>query len=208
MLLVSGCLVDRELPGCQGLTSITFTDHDGARYIYAYVEADVYTSNSNSAAGSIRGSKYSGWVLSRPRRNYHYTAAGVLQKVTDKAGVTLLTFQHNASNQLVSVTDTTGRTVTLTRTNGNVTSIADPSGQVWTYGYNANGMLQTVTAPGPSPDVRTYHYESPVAWWLLTGVSVNGVRYSNYAYQSDSRVSQSGLVDGEEIGRASCRERV
>lgn len=42
-LLFSGCLIDRELPGCQGPTAITFTDSDGARYIYDYDGARMTT---------------------------------------------------------------------------------------------------------------------------------------------------------------------
>lgn len=43
---------------------------------------------------------------------------------------------------------------------------------------------------------RTYHYEgSPGA---LTGISINGVRYSRYSYQADGRVAWSGLEGGIE----------
>ncbi len=58
-------------------------------------------------------------------------------------------------------------------------------------------MLTQVTSPGASPDIRTYHYESGDST-LLTGISINGVRYSRYQYFADRRVSVSELTSGEE----------
>ncbi|MBK6865532.1 MAG: hypothetical protein IPG91_19475 [Ideonella sp.] len=122
----------------------------------------------------------------------------MIQTIADEAGVVLLYFQHNGSQQLERVTDAAGRSVILTRTNGRVTAVTDPAGQVWTYGYDGNGMLTSVTSPGASPDIRSYHYESSVAWWLLTGITINGTRYSTYSYYADQRVKESGLAGGEE----------
>lgn len=73
-----------------------------------------------------------------------------------------------------------------------------PAGGIWQYTYNASGLLETVTSPGPLPDVRRYHYESPVSTSLLTGISINGVRHSTYAYNSTFRAVESGLAGGEE----------
>ena len=58
-------------------------------------------------------------------------------------------------------------------------------------------MLASVTSPGASPDVRTYHYENSADRQLLTGISINGVRYSTYKYYADKRVQESGLAGGE-----------
>ncbi len=59
-------------------------------------------------------------------------------------------------------------------------------------------MLETVTSPGSPPDVRTYYYEDSRDPKLLTGISINGVRYSTYRYHADKRVSESGLAGGEQ----------
>lgn len=106
-----------------------------------------------------------------------------------------MTFEHNASGQLTKITDAVGRTVTFGRTNNRVTTVTDPAGRAWTYAYNANGMLSGVTSP--NADIRSYHYESTAAWWYLSGISVNGTRYSTYKYHPDGRVQESGLADGE-----------
>ena len=196
MLLFSGCIIDRELKGCQGPTAITFVDNDGAQYIYKYDGFGSYSVAGNASAGSFNGAKTSGWHLYRPDGSYHYSTTGVLQRIDNVAGTTLLTFQTNSSNQLQTITARNGRSVQIFRTGSRVTSVRDPAEQLWSYTYDANGMLKTASTPD-ARDVRTYHYESPYGWWLLTGISINGNRYSNYSYYSDGRVQSSALIGGE-----------
>ena len=59
-------------------------------------------------------------------------------------------------------------------------------------------MLERVTSPGPTPDVRTYHYEMAGQADLLTGISINGTRHSTYGYYADRRVQVSALAGNEE----------
>jgi YD repeat-containing protein len=59
-------------------------------------------------------------------------------------------------------------------------------------------MLNSVTSPGSSPDVRTYLYEDAANGSRLTGVTFNGVRYSTYSYDTSGRAAVSGLAGGEE----------
>lgn len=42
-----------------------------------------------------------------------------------------------------------------------------------------------------------YHYEHAADVKLLTGVSINGTRYSTYKYDGSKRVSESGLTGSE-----------
>jgi RHS repeat-associated protein len=58
-------------------------------------------------------------------------------------------------------------------------------------------MLTKVTSPGLSPDIRDYFYENADTT-LLTGIAINGVRYSRYSYYADRRVSESTLEGGEQ----------
>jgi YD repeat-containing protein len=57
----------------------------------------------------------------------------------------------------------------------------------------------SVTSPAVNgaSDVRGYIYDSPVHSSLLTGITINGSRYSTYSYFADSRVSVSSLAGGE-----------
>jgi RHS repeat-associated protein len=199
VLLFSGCYRDPEIGNCVAPMSLTFADQDGAKYIYARGQDSTYTVGGNSKAGSFRGSYASGFSLSKSSGSYVYDGSGVIQRINDRGGVTLLSFQHNNLKQLEKVTDAGGRTVEFTRVNGSVTTVKDPAGKIWNYTYDTRGMLSTVTSPGSSADVRKYHYESSIAWWLLTGISINSVRYSTYDYHADQRVKSSGLTGGEEL---------
>ncbi|HEX5683819.1 MAG TPA: RHS repeat-associated core domain-containing protein [Ideonella sp.] len=199
VLLFSGCYRDPEIGNCVAPMSLTFADQDGAKYIYARGEDGTYTVGGNLKAGSIRGSYANGFSLSKSSHGYQYDGTGVIQRIYNRGGVTLLSFQHNNLKQLEKVTDAGGRTVEFTRVNGSVTTVKDPAGKIWNYTYDTRGMLSTVTSPGSSADVRKYHYESSVAWWLLTGISINNVRYSTYDYHADQRVKSSGLTGGEEL---------
>jgi RHS repeat-associated protein len=84
-----------------------------------------------------------------------------------------------------------------------VTEVLDPNGQVWKYEYDANNMLKKVTAPvdpasGAPADYREYFYEDTDPT-LLTGIAVNGVRYSTYQYYADKRVKDSALAGRKEF---------
>lgn len=76
------------------------------------------------------------------------------------------------------MTNAYGAAVTFTwSANGTqVIGVTPPGGAAWTYGYNANGVLTSVTPPQPSLGVYTYFYEDPnnTAW--LTGYAIDGVR--------------------------------
>lgn len=87
-----------------------------------------------------------------------------------------------------------------------MTQVRDPAGGLWTYTYstNASKMLETVTSPGPHPDIRRYHYEDATVPTRLTGISIwqssaaAFVRYSTYSYYSDGKVRESALAGGKE----------
>jgi RHS repeat-associated protein len=72
-----------------------------------------------------------------------------------------------------------------------VSAVTAPNGK--TYGYSYSGdYLTEVTLPDGLGS-RTYHYEAVGLAGHLTGVSVNGVRYSRFNYFADGRVQKSGL---------------
>ncbi|HEY1127852.1 MAG TPA: RHS repeat-associated core domain-containing protein [Roseateles sp.] len=129
-----------------------------------------------------------------------YSAGGYITSIAEN-GTLYRTFTYNPSvaGQLTQVANAAGQTISFTWTGGRVTGVTDPNGNTWTYGYNANNVLTSVTSPGSSPDVRTYHYEQVGMPQALTGISINNVRYSTYSYHPDFRVQQSGLAGGEEV---------
>lgn len=161
-----------------------------AEYPYTY---KVYNS---SAVGELELIEGIGWRLTKGDTVYNYDGEGYIQSISDNTGA-LTWFSYNGDRVINVWSPTNQRMQFNWGANGRVSSIIDSGGNTWKYEYNNNGMLSKVTAPGNNPDIRDYHYENSDPS-LLTGISINGVRYSQYKYYSDRRVSESSLSGGEE----------
>lgn len=208
-LIIEGsyCFPDRV---CVPRTA-TLTHPDGGRFVYRLLAAPsedgvyIYNVRPNTSgtpaidAGDLVLTSGTSWELIRGKYRYLYNGAGYLISISDPLDAT--TNFNYQNNKLSSVTSPTGKTVQFTYgANGRVSAVRDPAGNSWTYDYNANGMLAKMTSPTAAPDIadiREYLYETSDAT-LLTGVKINGVRYSNYGYHADRRVKTSGLASGEE----------
>lgn len=85
-----------------------------------------------------------------------------------------------------------------------IISIIDPNGGVYNYNFFDNSedsRLTGVTYPDGS--TRTYHYgENDVNSEYLTGISINGKRFSTYLYSGDKAI-QSGRADGTQTDKVS-----
>ncbi|MCL1633516.1 Ig-like domain-containing protein [Luteimonas sp. SX5] len=137
----------------------------------------------------------SGWRLTTKEGGQEtYDAAGRPLTILDERGIGL-TYGYNSGNQLANVVHTSGRAMQLSWSGGKVATITAPNGKAYSYGYNATGYLASVTYPD-GLGVRTYHYEDTAQPGGLTGISVNGVRYTRYSYQADGRAAWSGFEDG------------
>ncbi len=142
------------------------------------------------------------WILHRENNTYNYDKYGRLTSISGPNSIGI-TYDSVSLYHIVKITNSTGKYVTLTWTGERVTAVTDAAGNSWTYSYDANKMLKTVTSPGTNPDVRTYLYENSAGIDLLTGILIrNGltgqdVRYSTYAYDANRRVIESGLAGGE-----------
>ena len=181
--------------------SLIWTATDGTQYLFTWVgwtddgHNYTYSANGNSAIGSLKYTYNSKWVLFTNSAKYSYTNGGFLSSVADLSGAAT-TYTYTGTN-VTKITNAVGQAVNLTWTGARVSTVTDPSGNAWSYGYNASGMLTTVTSPGSNPDIRTYYYEASDST-LLTGMAYNGVRYSTYSYQSDRRAIESALTGGEQ----------
>ena len=183
---------------------------EGSTYSYVlrnYFEDSGSISGSYSTAkngyGSINYESDTGYfTVSLDDKIYTYDNGGQLLSVKDKISGSHFTFNHWDPNGL-KVTNKGGQWIQLTKgSNGLVTKVRDPAGNEWRYEYNAGGMLSKVTSPGTSPDIREYHYENTTAvnaGTLLTGISINGTRYSRYDYYNNGQVQKSALEGGEEV---------
>lgn len=124
-----------------------------------------------------------------------------------------LTFSY--SNYLLQrVTHTSGLsigfswTIVSQQTNNisaRISAVTDPAGNTYTYNYTPSdiGVLSGVTTPGPQPVTRNYLFEDTRFPTSITGIVINGVRYSHYFYDANRRVQSSGLGDDGSIEKLS-----
>lgn len=158
-----------------------------------------YVAGGSAAAGELRFWPGDRWEPQRDRKIYVYNRNGYLVEIRDENGPVEFRVNYVSTTNLrvASVSNQRGQTVHFTWNGDRVTRVIDAGGQTWSYGYNAQGMLQAVTSPNGA--VRSYHYEVSGRPQLLTGVTLNGVRETRYAYDAQQRVSQSRTENGEEV---------
>jgi RHS repeat-associated protein len=141
------------------------------------------------------------WYLRKDKTVFTFNKARMLMSVRDEDTQTVLlkyTYSPFPSLQLEQITNAAGQSVRFSwGANGRVSEVRDTGDNLWRYEYDGNGMLTKATSPGGAPDVRSYHYEAADPM-LLTGISINGQRYSSYAYYADRRAQSSELAGGEE----------
>lgn len=133
-----------------------------------------------------------------------YTANGYVSQVLDAHGVGW-SYSYNGTYP-TRITHTDGKYVALSWTGGQLTTIVDPAGNSWHYGYsqpfgNSYNLLTSVTPPS-SADAETYFYEDATYPGALTGKAYAGVRYSWISYDSAGRViaeQHAGGVDSYKI---------
>lgn len=99
------------------------------------------------------------------------------------------TLSYNGSNQLTTVTDSYGRTLTLTYSGGLLNTVTTPGGLVLTYGYNSAGTQLTSVSYNTSPATsQTYLYENSSFPFALTGVTDElGHRVNTWSYDTFGR---------------------
>lgn len=123
-----------------------------------------------------------------------YGFRGQISSVANEFGVVQIYIY--TGSLLASIQHENNRSITFTWQNNKLKTAQNAQGGIWTYGYNANGMLSSVLTP--VGDTTTYHYESTSQVSALTGVSYNNERYSRVAYYTNGKVQNSGLEGGVE----------
>jgi RHS repeat-associated protein len=106
-----------------------------------------------------------------------------LTSITDTVGRTV-TVSYNASGYIASLTDNANRTTQYSYdANGRLTSVTDPANQVASYSYDANGRLASVT--DPRNNTTQYSYDSR---GRLTSVTDALNNVTSFTYNSGSTV--------------------
>ncbi len=177
--------------------------------VYAYREhgaawhtdADVnFTLIELQTAGATTG-----WELTTDEDALEvYSAEGRLQTITDREGFTT-TLAYDGIGRLTTVTDHFGKQIAIgyaaspdpgqdwwenSAVENRITTVTDPAGGVYSYGYDSLGNLVSMTHPDTT--VRHYVYENASFPYALTGiVDRNGDRYATFGYDADGRANLS-----------------
>ncbi|MBB5205576.1 YD repeat-containing protein, partial [Inhella inkyongensis] len=186
---------------------ITLTLPDGAQYTFVNDFGPHYLPtglgpDSKVGALVIQGfSQYDEWIVNIGPKIYAYKAdTKQLKYIASAYGFELLqAFEYDSAGRLVKISSAGGSSLQFGYTGGRVTSVTDSALRVWNYGYDANGNLSSVLPPSGTAGARTYHYESPQGVNLLTGISLDGLRTTRYAYDASKRVVRSGDELGENV---------
>lgn len=136
------------------------------------------------------------WIMTGPDGDQEvYDSYGRPIAIKNERGIGL-TYTYSSS-KLATITHTSGRSISVTWSGSKISAITAPNGKSYGYGYNASGYLTSVVYPD-NLGTRTYHYEDAAQPGGLTGISINGVRYSRYKYLANGKVEWSGLEGGVE----------
>ncbi|MDN5489157.1 MAG: DUF6531 domain-containing protein [Acinetobacter sp.] len=133
-----------------------------------------------------------------------YLINGMLETKTNAQGIGwVLNYEGQYSNlSLKKIIHTNGQAIQtdMNAANHNINLVTDPDGNVYKYSYDNTGRLTTVNYPDGT--TRNYHYGENGAQALsLTGISINGKRYSNYLYDAANKAVQSGRIDGTQTDK-------
>lgn len=183
-----------QASSCSASNAIRIVAMRGPNYGKTFTkDANGVWRSTDGAAMTLVGSN---WVITTAIGDVEtYNAGGQALSIKNARGVGV-TYSYNTGGQLLTLAHSSGRTIQFTWAGDKIGSATDPSGKVYSYGYNADGFLSSVTYPD-GLGTKTYHYEEAQLGGL-TGITVNGTRYSRYHYEN-GEVKYSGLgADGSQ----------
>nr|WP_330085286.1 DUF6531 domain-containing protein [Methylocystis iwaonis] len=182
----------------RSITSVTTTEaqatRDDGRVLNFVLTGGVWKPDGD--VNSRLNKTASGWTyITALDETETYDSFGRLVSIANRAGLTR-TFTYDASGRLSSARDHFGRSIVFSYSAGKsyVASATVPGG-VYTYGYDVNDRLISVTYPGGAQ--RRYVYENASYPNNLTGViDENGARYLTVAYDANGRAISSEHAGG------------
>ncbi|EMR3990871.1 RHS repeat protein, partial [Acinetobacter baumannii] len=101
---------------------------------------------------------------------------------------------RDSATWITTITHTNGKTIKIKPMGNSTTEITDPAGNVYTLKSNGQRLIEIVYPNNLGK--KTFHYgENGASENQLTGISIDGKRYSTYIYDGE-RTIQSGRSDG------------
>ncbi|HEU5271549.1 MAG TPA: RHS repeat-associated core domain-containing protein, partial [Jatrophihabitans sp.] len=135
--------------------AVTILQEDGSQVPFS-LSGSTYTVTEPRDDATLTKSGTTYTYIRRGRDIFLFdTATGRLTAEQDLAGAHAPTpyrtsLAYNASGQLATITDPAGRVYTLTWTGGHITQLADSAGRTVSYGYDASNDLTDVYGVGSS----------------------------------------------------------
>lgn len=166
-------------------TEITFTGNGFTLFTGDYLNR-IEKASDNSGDWTI---------ISEAGVQERYSSDGKLLKRTDKNGI-----YHDYTYQggkLHKVTHASGRTLTFSYSGDKVSRITDAAGNHYDYTYQ-DGYLSTAKLPGQTSVTKKYHYNDVRFPGALTGIDINGVRYSTFTYHPNGRAASTKHPNGND----------
>lgn len=101
---------------------------------------------------------------------------------------------RDSATWITTITHTNGKTIKIKPVGNSTTEITDPAGNVYTLKSNGQRLIEIIYPNNLGK--KTFHYgENGASENQLTGISIDGKRYSTYIYDGE-RTIQSGRSDG------------
>ncbi|KAF1020131.1 MAG: putative deoxyribonuclease RhsC [Acinetobacter bereziniae] len=143
------------------------------------------------------------WFVTLPDGNKEvYAQNGALIIQTNAQGIGWMLVYDGT--RIIEIRHTNGKTlkVDMDPNSLNINLVTDPDGNIYKYDYDSVGRLTTVNYPDGT--TRSYHYgENGADGLSLTGISINGKRFTNYLYGTANKAIQSGRSDGTHTDKVS-----
>ena len=170
---------------------VTVRQPNGATVNFTSADASTFTASANVTASLVRNGDQTLRFTLADGRTSLFAADGRLLSLSDRTGET--TTLSYTSGRLTSIADPAGRTLTVGWTGGQISSVSDPAGRSVTYGHDAGGNLTSVT------DVanKTTSYAYDAGHELTITTNPDGGTVTN-VYDAQGRVTKQ--TDG--INRA------
>lgn len=143
--------------------------------------------------------EHTGWTLKAGGNIEKYDIAGRILRVENEQGKGIAYTYDGSGIQQASIADDNGNSLTLAYTNGKLAQITRNEGASYQFGYNGNGLLQSITFPGGGSLQRVFRYEDVRFPNALTGVTDEaGKVYSTFTYDDQGRAIRSEHDGGAE----------
>jgi RHS repeat-associated protein len=166
---------------------------DGKTYRYTTQGGSINTPPGVSLRFAVTSS---GFSLTDDQDNVEiYNSAGVLQSITSRSGLVQTLF-YDANGLLVSVTDSFGNSLAISRYNSmQIAGVSVNGGSSVQFSYGPTFRLIKVT--NSDSTTRVYQYLNSLFADALTGeVDESGVTYATWTYDSQERAISSSLAGG------------